>query len=350
MAASLPSGTLVHADPVTLPEFATRYVNLASADFGARVLSCTDEFFAPADRMLQAGGPVFIVDKFDDHGKWMDGWETRRKRTSGFDTAIVKLGLPGAIRGVDIDTSHFTGNFPPAASLDACYCSGDPTDATEWTPLVAPYSLKGNAHHFIELPAGTAAFTHVRLRIYPDGGVARLRVYGQPRCDWNALPADGVYEVSALAAGGRVVAYNDAHFGVPFRLIMPGRGVNMGDGWETRRRRDPGNDWCIVELGHAAIVEKIEVDTAHFKGNYPDRVSIQAACVVHSTDQALITQAMFWPELLGEQKTEMDKQHYFARDVINDLGAVTHVKLNMFPDGGISRLRIWGRLARGASS
>ncbi len=344
-APNLPAGTVLNAPSVELPAFATRHANLASADFGATVVSCSDEWFAAANRMLQASEPVFVVGKFDDHGKWMDGWETRRKRHAGHDHAVVRLGLPGVIKGVDIDTSHFTGNFPPAASLQACYCSTEPDQSTVWTELVPATSLAGNSHHFIELDDGRA-WTHCRLNIYPDGGVARLRIYGQTVCDWKALDANALHEVSALAAGGRIVGYNDAHFGVPFRLIMPGRGVNMGDGWETRRRRDPGHDWCIVELGHAAIVEKIEVDTAHFKGNYPDRISLQAAHVSGGTDQSVITQAMFWPVLLGEQKTEADKQHFYTTEHIQPLGPVTHVKLNMIPDGGISRLRIWGRLAQ----
>jgi allantoicase len=346
MAAHLPDGSIVHAPVIDAPEFARRYANLASADFGACVLSCTDQFFASAERMLQAAPPVFIVGKFDQNGKWMDGWETRRKRQAGCDSAIVKLGLPGRIHGVDIDTSHFTGNFPPAASLQACQSDTDPDDSTQWVTLIEPYSLSGNSHQFIELPADERVWTHVRLTIYPDGGVARLRIYGQPVCNWAAVPPDALHEISALASGGRIVAYSDAHYGVPFRLIMPGRGVNMGDGWETRRRREPGNDWCIIELGHAAVIEKIEIDTAHFKGNYPDRVSLQAAYVSQSTDQSLVTQAMFWPTLLDEQKTSMDAQHFFEGGQLQALGPVTHVKLNIIPDGGVSRLRVWGRLAR----
>ncbi|KAA0891133.1 allantoicase [Pusillimonas sp. ANT_WB101] len=342
---NLPVGTVVDAPSVDLPAFATRYANLASADFGTQVVSCSDEFFAAAERMLQSSEPVFIVGKFDDNGKWMDGWETRRRRHGGHDSAIIRLGLPGVIKGLDINTSHFTGNFPPAASVQACNIEGDPDDSTSWTEIVPARSLNGNAHHFVEL-TDDRVWTHLRLNIFPDGGVARLRVYGQPACNWDTKPSDQLFEVSALANGGRIVAYNDAHFGVPFRLIMPGRGVNMGDGWETRRRREPGYDWCLIELGHAAIVEKIEVDTAHFKGNYPDRVSIQAARMDASTDESLVTQAMFWPELLGEQKTDMHKQHFYEGEQISKLGPVTHVRVNMFPDGGISRVRIWGKLAR----
>jgi len=342
---NLPDGTVINATFVEPPAFATRYANLASADFDARIVACSDEFFAAAERALQASEPVFIVGKFDDHGKWMDGWETRRRRNGGHDWAVIRLGLPGVIRGLDIDTSHFTGNYPPAASVLACRCDGDPDENTPWTQIVAATSLGGNAHHFVDIEHDDRVWTHLKLNIFPDGGVARFRVYGQPACDWEKQDAGALHEVSALAKGGRIVAYNDAHFGVPFRLIMPGRGVNMGDGWETRRRREPGSDWCLIELGHAAVVQKVEIDTAHFKGNYPDRVSIQAARVDEATDQSLVTQAMFWPELLGEQKMDMDAQHFFEGAQLNDLGAVTHVRVNMFPDGGISRVRVWGKLA-----
>ncbi len=343
-APNLPAGTVLNAPSVDLPDFATRYANLASADFGAVVLSCSDEWFAPASRMLQAAEPVFIVGKFDDHGKWMDGWETRRKRDAGFDSAVVKLGLPGIIKGLDIDTSHFTGNFPPAAMVQACHCEGEPDASTAWVEIVPATSLSSSSHHFIELD-DDRAWTHCRLNIYPDGGIARFRVFGQPVCDWSRQDRNALHEVSALASGGRIVGYNNAHFGTPFRLIMPGRGVNMGDGWETRRRREPGHDWCVIELGHPVAIQEIEVDTAHFKGNYPDRISLQAAHVSQGTDSSIITQAMFWPTLLDEQKTEMDKQHFYKADQLHDIGPVTHVKLNIIPDGGVSRLRIWGRLA-----
>lgn len=338
----LPDGHIVQADTVALPEFASRFANLASADFGAKVLSCSDEWFAAAQRMLQSAPPVFIVGKFDDHGKWMDGWETRRKRFEGYDHAVVQLGLPGLIKGVDIDTSHFTGNFPPAASLEACAVQGEPDAQTEWTTLVPAVALQGNSHCFVEVDS-EQVWTHVRLNIYPDGGVARLRVYGLPKVDWHSRPTGELYETSALANGGRIVAVSNAHFGVPFRLNMPGRGVNMGDGWETARRRVPGNEWCIIELGCKTLVEKIEVDTAHFKGNYPDSVSIQAADVTFGTDESVVTQSMFWQELLPPSKTEMDKQHYYESAELKDIGPVTHVKLNLHPDGGVSRLRIWGK-------
>jgi allantoicase len=330
-------------EEVQAPDFAKHYVNLADADFGAKVLSCSDDWFAPADRMLQSAPAVFIPGKYDDHGKWMDGWESKRRRRGGHDQAIVKLGMAGSIVGFDLDTSHFTGNFPPGASIEACRSASDPDAATVWTEILPAQSLGGDAHHFFPI-GNDQVWTHLRLNIYPDGGVARLRVYGRPFRDWAAA-GEGPHEVSALANGGRVIGYNNAHYGTPFRLLMPGRGVNMGDGWETRRRREPGNDWCIVALGRAAVIEKIEIDTAHFKGNYPDRASILAANVNYGSEQSIVTQAMFWDELLPEQELSMDAQHFYEKGVIRPMGPITHVRLNIFPDGGISRLRLWGKVS-----
>lgn len=332
----------VQFDP-NAPAFVRQFINLAHPKLGAAGLFATDEFFAPLSRMLNPEPAQFIPGKYDDHGKWMDGWETRRKRSNGHDWAIVQLGLPGVIHGVDIDTSHFTGNYPPAASIDACRCEGTPDDSTVWQEILPSTNLQGNSHHYLVV-ASREAWTHLRLNIYPDGGVARLRVYGEPACDWAGRDRSALYDLVAAENGGRPVAWNDAHFGAPHNLLMPGRGENMGDGWETRRRREPGNDWCIIALGHPGVIEQIEVDTCHFKGNYPDRCSIQAGYITGGTESSLITQSMFWPVLLPEQKLSMDAQHYFSSEIAK-LGPVTHVRLNIIPDGGVSRLRLHGKLA-----
>jgi allantoicase len=325
------------------PEFTRRYVNLADPRLGAQALEASDEFFAPKERMLNAEPAVFIVGKYDNNGKWMDGWETRRKRVSGSDWCVVKLARPGVIKGIDIDTSHFTGNFPPAASIEGAHVvNGAPTQATQWTEVVPSMTLQGNTHHYVDI-ASEQPFTHLRVNIYPDGGIARLRVYGQPQLDWSIASRTELFDLAAMENGAYVVGANNQHFGPASTLLMPGRGANMGDGWETRRRREPGNDWCIVALAQPGVIKKIEVDTAHFKGNYPDRCSLQAAYVKGGTDSSLVTQAMFWPVLLGEQKLQMDKQHVFESELAA-LGSVTHVRFNIYPDGGVSRLRLFGTL------
>ncbi|MDR5833727.1 allantoicase [Caballeronia sp. LZ034LL] len=326
------------------PEFTRRHVNLADPRLGAQALEASDDFFAPKERMLNPEPAVFIPGKFDDHGKWMDGWETRRKRSTGYDWCIVKLARPGVIKGIDLDTSHFTGNFPPAASIEGAHViEGAPNQSTQWTEIVPSTTLQGNNHHYLDVKT-EQPFTHLRVNIYPDGGIARLRVYGQPQLDWSRADRNTLVDLGAMENGAYLVGTNNQHFGLASTLLMPGRGVNMGDGWETRRRREPGNDWCIVALAQPGIIKKVEVDTAHFKGNYPDRCSLQAAYVKGGTDSSLVTQAMFWPVLLGEQKLQMDKQHFFESE-LEALGPVTHVRFNIFPDGGVSRLRLFGTLA-----
>ena len=323
------------------PDFTHQWIDLAQPRLGAEIVSCSDDAFADCSRMLSPDAPVFIDGKFDDFGKWMDGWETKRRRNGGYDNAIVKLGLAGEIKGIDIDTTHFTGNYPPAASLEACYSDGDLTNAN-WTTLIPSTSLKGNSHHYFSID-NDDCFNHIRLNIYPDGGIARLRVHGRVVSDMSALDSNVVHNLAAVELGARAIACNDAHFGVVENLLNPGKGINMGDGWETRRRREPGNDWCIVELGHIGTIQEVMLDTAFFKGNYPDRCSIQAARVEQGTAESIITQSQFWEHLLAEQKTEMDCEHVF-RDEVRDIGPVSHVRINIFPDGGLSRVRIYGKI------
>jgi allantoicase len=326
------------------PEFVQRYVNLADPRLGAQALATSDDFFAPMARMLNPEPAVFIAGKYDDHGKWMDGWESRRKRVAGHDWCVIKLARAGIVKGIDIDTSHFTGNYPPAASIEACHLEeGAPDAQTRWTEIVASKSLQGNSHHYVDV-ASSEAWTHLRINIYPDGGIARLRVYGQPLVNWAGADPSSLIDLAAMEQGAYIVGANNQHFGLASTLLMPGRGVNMGDGWETRRRREPGNDWCIVALAHPGTIRKVEVDTAHFKGNFPDRCSLQAAFMTGGTTSSLITQSMFWQTLLPEQSLQMDHVHVYEKELAT-IGPVSHVRFNIFPDGGVSRLRLFGTIS-----
>jgi len=327
-----------------VPDFVSLYPNLASARLGAAVTEVSDAFFADGSRMLKDDEAQFFPDKYDDNGKWMDGWETRRRRNGGHDWAIVKLAVPGVIKAFDIDTSHFTGNYPPAASIEGFRSEAPPDAKTRWQRILPITALGASQHHYLSVNSGDAV-NWVRLQIYPDGGVARFRVYGAPVPAWSAGDTKAVHELSALKNGGSIIAYNDAHYGNVAALLSEGRGRNMGDGWETRRRREPGNDWIIIALGGAGVPEKVEVDTAFYKGNYPDRCSLQAARVDQGTRASIITQSQFWPVLMGEHKLSADTVHTFEGKQIAKLGSATHVKLNIFPDGGVSRLRIFGKLA-----
>ena len=314
-----------------------KWVRLEQARLGSRVTFAADEFFGAKERLIDPADPVFIDDKYDDHGKWMDGWESRRKREPGHDFCIIRLGVPGIVHGFDVDTSHFTGNFPPRVSLDACVSEVDvPEDG--WLELVPATDIGGDAHHYLDVRNDTV-FTHVRLNIYPDGGVARLRIFGEIRPDFSDV--DGYVDLAAVEHGGRPIACSDQHYGSPHNLLAPGRGLNMGDGWETARRRGPGNDWVIIALGQPGIIERAEIDTAHFKGNYPDRVSLEAA--FFNDDDDVSNSSPMWRTLLGETKLKMDQQHYFDEE-LKDIGRVSHVRVSIYPDGGISRVRLFGQV------
>ncbi len=327
------------------PDFTRRFVNLADARLGAVALIASDDFFADRSRMLNPEPPVFVPGKYDAHGKWMDGWESRRRRDAGHDWCIVRLARPGRIVGIELDTRHFTGNFPPAASIEACsIADGDPDAATDWQPLLPAVALRGDSRHFHPIES-TTCWSHLRVNLLPDGGLARLRVYGRPAFDPAATDGNGLIDLAAALHGGIALAANNEHFGAASRLLLPGRGIDMGDGWETRRRREPGHDWCLIELAHPGVIEAIGVDTAHFKGNYPDRCSLRAAAVDPATPvAALVTQSMFWPTLLPEQPLRADAEHWFDAPA-GSHRPVSHVRFDIHPDGGVSRLRLLGRPA-----
>ena len=315
------------------------FIRLEQPRLGSRVTFASDEFFAAKERLIDPSEPKFIDDKYDDHGKWMDGWESRRRRTPGHDFCIIRLGVPGIVRGLDIDTSFFTGNYPPQASIDVCTSDEDVPD-DGWSELLAKTDLSGDTHQLISIQ-NENAWTHLRLNIFPDGGLARLRVYGEVKPE----PSDeeGMMDLFALRHGGRALSCSDEHYGSMHNLNLPGRGINMGDGWETARRRGPGNDWVILALGQAGTIERVEVDTAHFKGNYPDRVSLEVANFANNEDAS--NDSDQWHTLLPESKLSMDQQHFFESE-LQAVGPITHARVAIFPDGGISRLRLFGRVVR----
>lgn len=333
-----PTSNIQIAVPAVLPAWASRAINLADVRFGAEAVACSDDFFAPMSRMLNPEPACFIPGKYDDNGKWMDGWESRRKRVAGHDWCIVKLGCAGSIAGFDLDTSFFTGNYPPAASVEGCPAGCDP-QGNHWQALTPTVALQGNSHHLVEAVKNATIYSHLRINIFPDGGLARLRVYGRPAPQTITTGPDGLVDLAAARHGGRAIAWNDAHFGVAANLLLPGRGIDMGDGWETRRRREPGHDWCLLALGIPGTIRRIEVDTAHFKGNFPDRCSLQGAWVPDLDEAAMPAQSQFWATLLGESRLAADSVQTFNVEAATP---VSHLRFNLHPDGGVSRLRLWG--------
>jgi len=326
-------------------------IDLAAERLGGRVIVANDEFFAPKDNLLKPDKPVFIPGKFTEFGKWMDGWETRRRREPGHDWCIVKLGLPGIVRGLNIDTAHFNGNQPESCTVEGAEMPGDPgveelaDSGVRWISVLDRSTLGPSAEHF--MPASEAAhgrrLTHLRLNIFPDGGVARLRVFGEVLPDWDSMKRSGAQvDLGAAVNGGLVIAASDMHFGSRHNLIMPGRAANMGDGWETRRRRGPGYDWCIVCLGRRGVIRKIEVDTNHFKGNFPESAMIES-CDAQGSSLTELPDGR-WRELLARTKLKADTRHIYEMELVTG-GPCTHVRVNIYPDGGVSRLRLFGSLA-----
>jgi len=328
----------------------TGFVDLASARVGGIALVANDEFFAEKENLLKPGRGIFIPDKYTDRGKWMDGWETRRRRTPGHDWCVIQLGLRGVIKHVDIDTNHFLGNHPPFASLDGidltgeCPCEVSAVDALRWNLILPSSPLNPGSQNLFQIES-EQPWTHVRLNIVPDGGVARLRIYGVVVPDWTKVKPGELIDLAAVENGGVPLVCSDMFFSSMNNLIMPGRAENMGDGWETKRRRGPGHDWIVLKLGLPGSIQKIEVDTNHFKGNYPDTCSIEG-CIAPGAGVDELTSVVDteWKEILPITKLQADTRHFFERE-LTPLNGCTHIRLNIYPDGGVSRLRVWGTIA-----
>jgi allantoicase len=329
----------------------TNLVDLASERVGGAVLFANDDFFAPKENLVRQPAPVWAEGKYTERGKWMDGWESRRRRTPGFDWCLVRLGLAGRVRGVVVDTAFFRGNFPESCSLEACTAPPNAdaevltSDETRWTEILSQSRLEGDSENPFAVTSDER-FTHLRFKIYPDGGVARLRVYGEVLPDWDAIRrAGGLVDLAAVENGGLVVATSDEFFGHRHNLIMPGRALDMSDGWETKRRRGPGHDWCVIQLGARGTVRRVEVDTAHFKGNFPESCSLEVST---GPEQRLAPGESYneedWSELLPRTKLQAHTRHLFEEELRN-AGEATHVRFRIYPDGGISRLRLHGSVA-----
>jgi len=326
----------------------TELIDLAAENLGGVILHANDEFFAPKENLLKPSAPVFIEGKYTDLGKWMDGWETRRRRSprldEKFDWCLIRLGVPGIVHGVVVDTSFFRGNFPSHCSLETCVMDGYPNveqlTGAEWIEILPQAPLECDAQNRFTVTYAQRV-THLRLKIYPDGGVARLRVYGVVVPDWAALRRrESELDLAAVKHGGTVLAASDMFYGHRHNLIMPGRAQDMSDGWETKRRRGAGHDWCIVKLGAAGSLKRVEVDTWRFKGNYPESCSIE----VSRAEKDANLEALVWQELLPNTRLQAHTLHVFA-DELAECGAVTHARFNIYPDGGVSRLRLYGRIS-----
>ena len=320
----------------------TDLIDLASERLGGTVIAANDEFFAPKEALLKPTAPEWREGAFTERGKWMDGWETRRRRSPGHDWAIIKLGAAGVVRGVVIDTTWFTGNYPERASIDATSVEGTPSGETlagvntKWEALLVETQLKGNTTNEFEIDNGRR-FTHLRLNIFPDGGVARLRVHG------DVIPSEKSFanrelDLAAMENGGFVISCSDMHYGHRQNLILPGRSTHMADGWETKRRRGPGHDWSIVRLARRGTIARVEVDTDHFKGNAPGSCMLESADILDIGGR-FDADKVEWTSMVPESPVQPHARHVFD---VGTPSTATHVRLNIYPDGGVARLRLFG--------
>ena len=342
--------------------------DLASEAAGGAAIACNDEFFAEKDNLLRAHAAEWREHAYTDRGKWMDGWETRRYRPADgvapgrdsdvHDWCIVRLGMPGAIRGFVVDTAFFRGNFPDTCRIEAATINAPldlrELDRAEWLELVPRSPLEGNAQNLFPV-ASEQRFTHVRLSIFPDGGVARLRVHGEVRPRSRSIDERGLVDLAALELGGVVEECSDMFFGSRNNLIKPGPSHSMADGWETRRRRGPGHDWAIIRLAARGAIDRLEIDTSHFKGNAPALCKVEGSPdrVAGSGSAGSLGTAEGGAEVndwrvLFETPLQPHTRHLF--EDLRRIGDVAYLRLNVYPCGGVARLRAWATPAFAANA
>ncbi|MBD1174866.1 allantoicase [Pelagibacterales bacterium SAG-MED01] len=321
--------------------FTNGLIDLAQPRLGTKVIYKTDDFFASANRIISPSLPIFKEGVFDKHGKWMDGWESRRKRTPGHDYIILKLGKQGKISKINVDTSHFNGNQPTMISIEGANSNSNKINNLKWVSILKKKKIKANRHHLYSVK-NKKIFTHIKFNIFPDGGVARLRLYGSI-AKLNRFKNKKI-NLASLLDGASVIACNNEHFGKAENILAPGKAKNMGDGWETRRRRHKGNDWLILNSIDGKEIDKIEISTHHFKGNFPSHCSLQAAYINTKNSKQIVNSSDKWKYLLKNTKLSSNKTHIFKNSLMKK-EKINHIKINIFPDGGISRFKIFGKKA-----
>ncbi|MGW5309070.1 allantoicase [Nocardia thailandica] len=321
-------GDSVTDDFTALPDLAVR-------GLGGSVIWANDEFFAEKENLISPGPAQYRPSTFGHKGQIYDGWETRRHRgLPGDDSAVIRLGVPGVIRGVVVDTAWFTGNYPPAVSLSALEIGGYPpadeiAARTDWVPLLDRVEVSGDSRTPFPI-ADDRRWTHVRLTMHPDGGVARLRVHGEGRPDPELLGL-GPLDLAAIENGALVLDCSNRFYSSPNQLLYPGLARVMGDGWETARRRDDGNDWVRIKLAGPGAIRLAEIDTSCFLGNSPGAARLTGV----TTDGTEV-------ELLPRTNLLPDTRHRFA--LAPAAASVEEVRLDIYPDGGLARLRLFGEL------
>ncbi|SCU80834.1 LANO_0B01288g1_1 [Lachancea nothofagi CBS 11611] len=321
-------------------------VDVVGRKLGGFVMSCSDEWFAEARNLLEPKAPIRDATKFVHAGAWYDGWETRRHNANEYDWTIMKMGVAAAhIVGCEVDTAFFNGNHAPAISVEALYAENEKHIAENdprWEEVIPKKECGPSQRQFMLRKAATdKRYTHIKLKMYPDGGIARFRLYGRVVPPTDALMKSlGVIDLASACNGGVALRVSDQHFGSADNLLLPGRGHDMSDGWETKRSRTPGHvDWAIIQLGkRTSKITTVIVDTAHFRGNFPQYVTVHGIDCSSSTPPAHDDPK--WFSLVGKSKTGPDLEHEF--EVTDSHKTATHIKLTIIPDGGVKRIRVFG--------
>lgn len=312
--------------------------DLASRALGGSVVDANDELFAPRENLLTPEPATHAAGVFGPRGQVYDGWETRRRRDVGHDWAVVRLGVAGVVRGVVVDTAWFTGNYPPEISVEATSVEGypgpDDLSRADWVSLVGRTGCRGDSANAYAVD-DSGRWTHLRLSIYPDGGVARFRVHGEVVLDPRFL--GGTVDLVAARNGGCLVETSDAFYSSAANIIAPGPARTMGDGWENARRRGGGNDYATFRLAIAGSIRELEIDTTHFVGNAPGEVRLTAA----DSTAGPIEDPSSWWEILPRSRVQPDTRHRF---LVENRATATNVRLDVYPDGGLSRLRCHGEV------
>lgn len=327
-------------------DFKRDFTDLLNERVGGKALSCSDEWFAESTNLVKPEEPIFKKGYFISTGQWMDGWESRRsfgrraREQSGVDHdwCILRLGIAGGLYGIDVDTAHFTGNAPLCVSVEGTWSEGSLSEEAEWFELLPKSPTEPDSHNVFVIHEHRQC-THLRLNIYPDGGVARLRAWGRPLPRREHYVPGEFLDLASVVVGGHVQQCSDMFYSSPNNLLMPYVGTNMGDGWETKRRRDEANDWCIIKLGLSGTIRKVVIDTAYYLGNYPDHFSLEAANISEEYTDSNTE----WTQVIDKMPLQADLTHLFIDELkVSTEETFTHVRLSIYPDGGVSRLRVIG--------
>lgn len=324
-----------------------KYTDVVGEKLGGAVVACLNEWFAEAANLIKPKAPIRDATRFVHAGAWYDGWETRRHNTEEADWAIIKAGVALAqIAGCEVDTAFFNGNHAPHILVEGANFALEeaPQDwasaSVNWEPIIEKTECGPSQKHFFVRESGLTSqnYTHFRLRMYPDGGIARFRLYGvvlpvppKDKCE--------ILDFALVKNGGVAVQVSDQHFGSADNLLLPGRGHDMSDGWETKRSRTPGHvDWVVIKLGALTTIKNIVVDTAHFRGNFPQKINVKG----YKGLQPPAFDSQEWSLLVPDSKTGPDAEHEYD---IEDTSSYSHVLLTIIPDGGVKRVRVNGCLA-----